>query len=122
MSVYVKSANSAYPISNTTEFVSRSIENSTYGLTLYIMKYGRVVNYRISNYIQISLTNGKTYSPFKPADTLPIYRRYYSYYTNSSLVFDFVIDEDGTVSILPLVNIAKNSPINIDVCFFQKLS
>lgn len=122
MSVYVKTKDTACPISNTTEFVVRSIENSGYGLTLYIMKYGRVVNYRISNYIQITLTAGKTYSPFKPANILPMYKRYYSYYQNASLVFDFVIEENGTVSILPLVDIKKNSPINIDVCFFQKLS
>ena len=122
MSVYVKATNTAYPISNTAEFVSRTIENSRYGLTLHIMKYGRIINYRISNYVQITLTAGKTYSPFKPADISPMYKRYYTYYQNPSLVFDFVIDEDGTVSILPLVNIEKNAPINIDVCFFQKLS
>ena len=122
MSVYVKTKDTACPISNTTEFVVRTIENSGYGLTLYIMKYGRVVNYRISSYVQITLTAGKTYSPFKPANILPMYRRYYPYYQNASLVFDFVIDENGTVSILPIVDIKKNSPINIDVCFFQKLS
>lgn len=122
MSVYVKATNTAYPISTTTEFVHRTIENSRYGLTLHIMKYGPVVNYRISNYIQIDLTKGKTYSPFKPTNILPLCDRYYAYYQNPSLVFDFVINSDGTVSILPQVTIAKNSPINIDVCFFQKLS
>lgn len=122
MSVYVKATNTAYPISTTTEFVVRTIENSKYGLTLHIMKYGPVVNYRISNYIQIDLTKGRTYSPFKPAGILPLCGRYYPYYHSPSLVFDFVISSDGTVSILPQVTIAKNSPINIDVCFFQKLS
>lgn len=119
MSVYVKTQSNATLITNSTEIINRSIENTNYNLILYIMKYGKIVNYRISSYIGIALTAGKTYSPFKPADTIPIHRRYYTLYHNPSLAFDFVIDIDGTVSIIPAVNIAKNSPINIDVVFLQ---
>lgn len=119
MSTYVKTSSGPSLITNSTEIVNRSIENTNYNLILYIMKYGKIVNYRISSYISIALTAGKTYSPFRPADTIPIYRRYYTLYQNPSLAFDFVIDLDGTVSIIPAVTIAKGSPINIDVVFLQ---
>ncbi len=119
MSVYVKQNSGVTPITNSTQIINRNIENTNYNLILYIMKYGKIVNYRISSYIGISLTANKTYSPFKPQDTKPLYRRYYTFYSSPSLVFDFVIDLDGTVSILPLVNIAKNEPINVDVVFLQ---
>ena len=119
MSTYIKTSSGPAPVTNSTQIVNRSIENANYNLILYIMKYGKIVNYRISSYIGITLTAGKTYSPFKPSDTIPMFKRYYPFYHNPSLVFDFVIDLDGTVSILPNVNIAKGSPINIDVVFLQ---
>lgn len=119
MSVYVKQNSGVTPITNSTQIINRNIENANYNLTLHIMKYGKIVNYNISNYIGISLTDNKTYSPFKPADTIPLHRRYYVFYQNPSLIFDFVIELDGTVSIIPQVTIAKGAPINVDVVFLQ---
>lgn len=119
MSVYVKTNSGESLITNSTQIVDRTIENTNYNLILYIMKYGKIVNYRISSYIGVALTANKTYSPFKPGDTKPLHRRYYTFYDGPSLAFDFTIESDGTVSIIPMVNIAKDSPINVDVVFLQ---
>lgn len=119
MSVYVKTSSGESLITDSTQIIDRTIENTNYNLILYIMKYGMIVNYRISSYIGVSLTANKTYSPFKPADTKPRHRRYYTCYNGPSLAFDFVIESDGTVSIIPMVNIEKNAPINVDVTFLQ---
>ena len=119
MSVYVKTQSDATPISNSTEVVSRQIQNEYHNLTLWIFKYGRVVNYRISNYISNPLTALKTYNMFHPNDTKPLCRRYYTQYNGPSAAFDFIIEEDGQVSIKPMVNLAKGTPINVDVTFIQ---
>lgn len=101
---------------------TRSIGNAANGLTLYIINYGRTVNYKISNFLKINLKKGTVYNIFKPNDIAPLYKRYRLITINSDLSFDLVIAEDGQVSITPLADLPVGTPINIDEVFIKKVN